>query len=122
MDLVAESTGVDRGARETAEGEVVSPSQSGTRTTNRLKASIVDLTFLIWAVAAPVAFSGRMLNSDGDLARHIAMGEHMLRFGRIERDVFSFTKAGETFVAYEWLSQVLYALFHRLGGVAGVAI
>lgn len=87
-----------------------------------LRASIVDLTFGIWAVAVPTVFSDRLVNGDGDMPRHVTMGEHMLRSGWIERDPFSFTKEGEPFLAYEWASQILYALFHRLGGIAGVAI
>ncbi len=89
---------------------------------NRLRASLVDLTFIIWAVAIPIAFPWRLLNSDGDLSRHMAMGEHMLRNGFIRTDLFSFTKAGEPFVAYEWLSQLVYALLHDFGGIAAVAI
>lgn len=87
-----------------------------------LKASMVDLTFGIWAIAVPTAFSGRLVNGDGDMPRHVAMGDHMLRVGWIRQDLFSFTKSGEPFLAYEWGSQITYALFHRIGGIAGVAI
>lgn len=87
-----------------------------------LRASIADLTFGIWAVVVPTLFGRRLVNGDGDMARHVAMGEHMLRNGWIERDLFSFTRAGEPFLAKEWLGQIVYALFDRVGGIAGVAI
>ncbi len=126
MDLAGGRTAVDETEARRGTGIDAPPTAVAapveTRTTNRLKASIVDLTFLIWAVATPVALGGQLLNSDGDAARHLAMGEHLLQHGWIERDVFSFTKASEPLVAYEWLSQIVYALFHRLGGIAGVAI
>ena len=40
----------------------------------------------------------------------------------ITADPFSFTRAGEPFVAFEYGSQLLYALVHRAGGLAGVAV
>lgn len=87
-----------------------------------LKASTVDLTFAIWAITVPMLFGQRLINGDGDMAHHVAMGDHLLRNGWIDSDVFSFTMAGERVVAYEWLAQLAYASFHRLGGIAGVAI
>lgn len=87
-----------------------------------LKASAVDLTFAIWAITVPVFFGRRLINGDGDMAHHVAMGDHLLRNGWIDSDLFSFTMAGERLVSYEWLAQLTYASFHRLGGIAGVAI
>lgn len=87
-----------------------------------LKASTVDLTFAIWAITVPMLFGRRLINGDGDMAHHVAMGDHLLRHGWIDSDVFSFTMAGERVVAYEWLAQLAYASIHRLGGIAGVAI
>lgn len=123
MEVHAQGMTVDGNVAATLDVALpVAPATDTASTSNRLKASIVDLTFVIWAVAIPVAFGGRLLNSDGDLARHITMGEYMLRNGRIERDVFSFTRGGEPFVAYEWMSQITYALMHRLGGLAGITV
>lgn len=87
-----------------------------------LKISTVDLTFAIWAIAVPVVFGSSLVNTDGDMARHLVVGEHLLRNGWIVNDVFSLTRSGEPFLAHAWLSQVLYASFHELGGIAGVAI
>lgn len=89
---------------------------------NRLRASIVDLTFGIWAVAVPTALGARLLNTDGDAARHLRMGEFILSGGLFKPDDFSHTRPGEPFLQTEWLSQVSYALANRVGGLAGVAV
>lgn len=82
----------------------------------------MDITFGIWALAVPTLLGRALVNGDGDVARHITMGEHILQHGLIRYDVFSYTRLGDPYFAKEWLSQIWYALFHRLGGVAGVAI
>ena len=47
----------------------------------------------------------------------------MVSHGRLlTTDNFSFTKAGQPFVAFEWGSEVLYDLAFRAGGLAGVAV
>jgi len=86
------------------------------------RASVVDLTFALWALLIPLLLHGRLLNADGDLARHLVMGEHILQHGPRFPDVFSFSRAGEPFLAYEWLSQVTLHLAHRLGGFPGIAV
>jgi hypothetical protein len=80
------------------------------------------MTFAIWLVAIPLLFHTRLLNGDGDLIRHIVIGRHILEHGPRFADPFSFTRGGEPFLAYEWLSQVLYASVHDLLGLAGVAM
>jgi hypothetical protein len=85
--------------------------------------SLFDIVFLIWAVVVPIGFSGRLINSDGDLARHLRLGELMLsRHGLLRTDVFSFTAAGKPFLAFEWGSEVAYAAAERLGGLALVSV
>lgn len=64
-----------------------------------------------------------LLNSDGDTARHIAMGQQILTTRAIPlADPFPFTKAGAPFVPYEWLSEAMFALVHQFVGLAGVAV
>jgi hypothetical protein len=82
----------------------------------------VDLTFAIWICAVPLLFHNRLLNGDGDLARHLVIGRHILSNGPRFRDPFSFSRAGEPFLAYEWLSQVTYALVHSLAGLPGILL
>jgi hypothetical protein len=89
----------------------------------RLRPSLLDIIFVIWAVVVPVGFGFRLLNSDGDLARHLRLGELMLERGRLlRRDVFSFTRAGEPFLAFEYGSELIYAAAYRAAGLAGVAV
>jgi hypothetical protein len=89
----------------------------------RLRPSLYDIIFVIWAIVVPVGFGFRLLNSDGDLARHLRLGEIMLdRGGLLHEDVFSFTRGGEPFLAFEYGSELVYALAYRLAGLAGVAV
>ncbi|MGH7500898.1 MAG: hypothetical protein ACREL7_03990 [Longimicrobiales bacterium] len=88
---------------------------------NRLRISIVDLTFIIWVLVIPIAFGSRLLNVDGDLPRHLTMGEFVLEGGLDGIDTFAYTKTGP-YEGMEWLSQVVFALVHRAGGLAAVAI
>lgn len=90
---------------------------------NRPRPSLLDIVFVIWAVIIPIGFGYRLLNSDGDLARHLQLGRMMLeKGGLLERDTFSLTAAGQPFLAFEWLSEVVYAGVERVAGLAGVAV
>jgi hypothetical protein len=40
----------------------------------------------------------------------------------IHNDPFSWTMGGQPFVGFEYGSQIIYALVHRVAGLAGVAI
>ena len=87
------------------------------------KPSLFDIVFLIWALVIPIGFSGRLINSDGDLARHLRLGELMIeQRGLLRQDVFSHTAAGKPFLAFEWGSEVVYAAAEKLGGLALVSI
>ena len=89
----------------------------------RPKPSLFDIIFIIWAIAIPVGFGNRLLSSDGDLARHLRLGETMLAQGAVlQVDDFSHTAREKPFLAFEWLSEVVFAMAHRAGGLAGVAV
>lgn len=67
-------------------------------------------------------FMPDMLNSDGDLGRHLTVGGYILDHRSIpSQDVFSTTRYASPLVLHEWLSEVLYALAHRAAGLNGVA-
>jgi hypothetical protein len=92
-------------------------------TGRRLHPSIPAISFIIWWLVASIVFPARMLNSDGDLLRHIGHGEWMLRHhSLIHNDPFSWTMGGQPFVGFEYGSQIIFALIHRAAGLAGVAI
>lgn len=70
-----------------------------------------------------IASGAQMLSLDSDLGRHLALGDYILNHRTIPtRDIFSHTLAGESRPPYEWLSQVLFALAHRLLELDGVIL
>jgi hypothetical protein len=78
---------------------------------------------MLLAVLVPVLLQKPVLNSDGDLARHLGHGRYMLEHGELIRaDPFSFTRPGARFVGFEYGSQLLYALAERVGGLPAVAV
>jgi hypothetical protein len=89
----------------------------------RAKPSLFDIIFVIWVVVIPVGFGSRLINSDGDTARHLRLGEMILQQGGLPRtDTFSFTMAGKPFIAFEWGSEAVFALAYRAAGLPGVAV
>src|SRR5688572_6599026 len=81
--------------------------------------SISDLIFVGCLILALIRGS-TMLSADGDPARHLTIGEHILSTRSIPgADVFSHTMAGAPFIPYEWLSEVASALTFRAWGEAG---
>ena len=86
--------------------------------------SLADFAFLM-----PIAFLfGRMngvktLLGDCDTGWHIRTGEWIIANGWVPvRDIFSFSKPGEPWYAWEWLSDVLFAKLNALGGLQAVAM
>jgi hypothetical protein len=85
--------------------------------------SIPAVVFVTLAVFVPIGLQQPLLNSDGDLARHLRHGRYMLEHhALIHADPFSYTRAGAPFVGFEYGSQIIYALAERIGGLPGVAI
>lgn len=85
--------------------------------------SLSELVFVLWAMVIPLVFTHRLLNGDGDMARHIRLGLIMLeRGGVLREDVFSWTRAGEPFLAFEWGSEVFFGIVYSASGLAGVAV
>jgi hypothetical protein len=90
----------------------------------KLLPSLTDFAFLM-----PLAFLfGRMngaesLLGDGDTGWHIRTGEWILaHHGVPTHDLFSFSKPGAPWFAWEWLSDVLLAWFNGIGGLAAVTL
>jgi hypothetical protein len=79
-------------------------------------AFVIPLLVLFWSTTGV----GWLL-TDSDTGWHIRTGEWILSNSRIPKaDIFSFTMAGRPWVAWEWLSDIVMALAHRTGGLAGV--
>src|SRR5437764_935634 len=90
----------------------------------RLLPSLTDFAFLM-----PMAFLfGRMdgvktLLSDCDTGWHIRTGEWILAHGQVpSQDMFSFSKPGQPWFAWEWLSDVLFAKLFAFGGLQAVVL
>jgi hypothetical protein len=90
----------------------------------KLLPSLADFAFLM-----PIAFLfGRLegvksLLADSDTGWHIRSGEWIIAHGWVPmRDVFSYTKPGAPWFAWEWLSDVLLAKLHAFGGMQAVAM
>lgn len=78
----------------------------------RTRAGIGLLGALIWAPLLAIRIG------DPDAFWHVAVGRHLLEAGEFSADVFSFTSAGHVLYA-EVAADVLAALAHRAGGMAG---
>jgi len=84
--------------------------------------SLADVAFVM-----PIVFLfGRLdgaptLLADGDTGWHIRAGEWILRHGAApSRDLFSFTRPGERWFAWEWLAEAIMARLHQWGMAAVV--
>ncbi|MDX1979448.1 MAG: hypothetical protein SFV51_04205 [Bryobacteraceae bacterium] len=63
------------------------------------------------------------LLSDGDTGWHIRTGEWILQHGAVpQTDLFSFSKSGQPWFAWEWLSEILFAGLHQAAGLKGVLL
>lgn len=70
---------------------------------------------------AVIGLGPRMMNIDGDLGRHLTLGNYILDSRQIPtEDVFSFTKFGDPLTPHEWLADVIFALAWRMAGLDGV--
>jgi hypothetical protein len=82
-----------------------------------------DLSFLLPILVLFSCTTGTgWLFSDSDTGWHIRTGEWILINGRVPTvDMFSFTKIGQPWIAWEWLSDAIMAIVHRAWGLASVA-
>jgi len=96
---------------------------SAAERTLRLAPTLPDLFFALLLVAQ----FGRIdkwqaLLGDGDTGWHIRTGEYILAHGVPARDPFSFSRAGQPWYAWEWLSDVIFARIHGWFGLPGLAV
>jgi hypothetical protein len=78
---------------------------------------LVGLGVFIWLAL----FKAEPLLSDPDTHWHITVGNWILQHGTVPHvDTYSFTFAGQAWIAKEWLSQVVLAGAYDLGGWGGV--
>jgi hypothetical protein len=82
-----------------------------------------QLLFIGLVIGLPVGIgTAPGIFRDGDVSWHVAAGDWIMKHGRIPTtDPFSFTAAGQPWVATEWLSEVILASAFRAAGYAGLA-
>lgn len=79
--------------------------------------ALMTWTFLV----SPYGWA--QLLADGDTGWHIRTGEWILAEGRVPyTDLFSFSKADQPWFAWEWGSDVWFALLHGQFGLKGLAL
>src|SRR5271169_1200165 len=87
--------------------------------------SLSDLFFLailIWVfMSSSSGWQGLLV--DGDVGWHIRSGEYILDHHAVpHQDLYSFSKPGAPWYAWEWGSDVIYGLLHRWAGLRGVVL
>ncbi len=88
----------------------------------RLMPCLTDVTFLLPAGLLFFKLGGtKTLFADGDTGWHIRTGEWILQHRTVPtQDLFSYTKPGQAWFAWEWVWDVLFAFIHSTWGLAGV--
>jgi hypothetical protein len=91
------------------------------RWTRWLMPSIGDVLFLV--ILFNILVQGNTLLSDPDTPMHIRAGDYILETLSIpKKDIFSHTMLDQTWIAHEWLSEVLFSIIHRLMGLNGLVV
>ena len=79
------------------------------------------LAILLWVFALGSGWS--VLLADGDTGWHIRTGQYILDTRSVPaHDLFSFSKAGQPWFAWEWGSDVIFGGLHRAWGLKGVVV
>jgi hypothetical protein len=86
--------------------------------------SLTDLAFLMPLIFIFVKLDGaRTLLIDGDTGWHVRTGEWILAHHRVPHtDLFSFSRPGAPWFAWEWLWDVLFAMLHQRWGLPAVVL
>lgn len=86
--------------------------------------SLTDVAFLMPLIFVFVKLDGaKTLLGDGDTGWHIRAGDWILANGAAPRlDLFSYTKNGQEWFAWEWLWDAAFAGLHASGGLAAVVL
>jgi hypothetical protein len=82
----------------------------------------VEVLIFILVFGLSLFVMPQLINSDGDLGRHITIGNVLLDQRAILRaDIFSHTMPGEELVLHEWLSDLIFGIVYRTAGLNGIA-
>jgi hypothetical protein len=79
------------------------------------------LALIVWLFGVGEGWKGLVL--DGDTGWHIRTGEYILQNKAVPYgDIFSYSKSGLPWYAWEWLTDVQFAVLHSRWGLGGVAV
>lgn len=88
--------------------------------------SLSDLFFLavlVWLFLSSGAAGWEGLLADADVGWHIRTGDYILSHHAVPHvDLYSFSKPGAPWYAWEWLSDVLDSGLHRMAGLKGIVL
>jgi flagellar biogenesis protein FliO len=85
--------------------------------------SAADLIFAIVVPVTAIYGTVKLTQSDGDLSAHIRMGETILSTHQIPtHSLSSYTAAADFMVAHAWLSEIIFALLFRWGGLPLISV
>ena len=83
----------------------------------------IEYIFLVAVFWGMAASGPKFLNFDGDLPRHLLVGQLTLQTAKVSTtDVFSFRTIGFPSYPHEWLAQVLLAIPYKIFGLNGVVL
>ena len=77
------------------------------------------LFVLFWLTLLSV---GSRFLQDPGMFWHTVVGDKILSEGFVDRDPFTFTRAGDPWVPYQWLGEVAMAAVHRVGGLDSLLV
>src|ERR1700683_4039135 len=81
------------------------------------------LAILVWLFMSSGAAGWQGLLLDGDAGWHIRTGQYILDHHSVpHQDLYSFSKPGAPWYAWEWGSDALFGWLDRLAGLKGVVL
>jgi hypothetical protein len=79
--------------------------------------------FYIALFFAVLILGNRMLNLDGDLPRHLLMGQRILQTGEVPTtELFIHPYLGRHYVTHEWLADVIFFGIYTAVGLKGIVL
>ena len=93
-----------------------------TTISNWLLPRLQDVFFLAIFVGV-LALGQRLLNTDGDLPRHLAMGRRILQTGSVPAtEPFAYPYFGSLYVSHEWLAELILFIVYNAAGLVGIVL
>ncbi len=84
--------------------------------------SLGDVVFVAVLLGVTLALQDVVLGVDGDAGWNLRIGLQILQHGLPRSEFLLSTTNGQPVVFWEWLSQLVYALAYKIGGLTGVVV